>query len=82
LRTLPKAVVFVRAFFDTEKPVAAICHGPWTLVEADVVGGRTVTSWPALKTDLNNAGAQWVDREVVVDDRRVSSRKPEDIPGF
>ena len=82
LRTLPKAVAFVRAFFDAGKPVAAICHGPWTLVEADVVSGRTITSWPSLKTDLKNAGAHWVDREVVVDDGLVSSRKPADIPAF
>jgi protease I len=82
LRTLPKAVAFVRAFFDAGKPVAAICHGLWTLVEADVVSGRTVTSWPSLKTDLINAGARWVDREVVVDDGLVSSRKPDDIPAF
>src|ERR1700722_12175678 len=82
LRTLPKAVAFVRAFFDSGKPVAAICHGPWTLVEAGVVNGRTITSWPSLKTDLKNAGAQWVDREVVVDDGLVSSRKPDDIPAF
>jgi protease I len=82
LRALPKAVAFVRAFFDAGKPVAAICHGPWTLVEADVVNGRTITSWPSLKTDLKNAGAQWVDREVVVDDGLVSSRKPDDIPAF
>jgi protease I len=82
LRTLPKAVAFVRAFFDAGKPVAAICHGPWTLIEADVVSGRTITSWPSLKTDLKNAGANWVDREVVVDDGLVSSRKPDDIPAF
>src|ERR1700733_15269347 len=82
LRTLPKAVAFVREFFDKGKPVAAICHGPWTLIEADVVSGRTVTSWPSLKTDLKNAGASWVDREVVVDDGLVSSRKPADIPAF
>jgi deglycase len=82
LRTLPKAVTFVRAFFDAGKPVAAICYGPWTLVEADVVGGRTLTSWPSLKTDLKNAGAHWVDREVVVDDGLVSSRKPDDIQAF
>jgi protease I len=82
LRTLPKAVAFVREFFDKGKPVAAICHGPWTLVEADVVSGRTVTSWPSLKTDLKNAGAHWVDREVVVDEGLVSSRKPADIPAF
>jgi protease I len=82
LRTLPKAVAFVRSFFHDEKPVAVICHGPWTLIEADVVEGRTLTSWPSLKTDLENAGAQWVDREVVVDERLVSSRKPDDLPAF
>jgi len=82
LRILPKAVAFVRAFFDAGKPVAAICHGPWTLVEADVLSGRTITSWPSIKTDLKNAGAHWVDREVVVDDGLVSSRKPDDIPAF
>jgi protease I len=82
LRTLPKAVAFVREFFDKGKPVAAICHGLWTLVEADVVSGRTVTSWPSLKTDLKNAGAHWVDREAVVDQCLVSSRKPADIPAF
>lgn len=82
LRTLPHAVAFVRAFFDSGKRIAAICHGPWTLIEADVVKGRTITSWPSLKTDLKNAGAHWVDREVVVDAGLVSSRKPEDIPAF
>jgi protease I len=82
LRTLPKAVAFVRTFFDAGKPVAAICHGPWTLVEANVLNGRTITSWPSIKTDLKNAGAHWVDREVVVDDGLVSSRKPDDIPAF
>jgi protease I len=82
LRTLPKAVQFVRAFFETGKPVAAICHGPWTLIEAGVVRGRTLTSWPSLKTDLTNAGATWVDREVCVDHGLVSSRKPADIPAF
>jgi protease I len=82
LRTLPKAVAFVRAFFESGKPVAAICHGPWTLIEADVVSGRTLTSWPSLKTDLKNAGAHWVDREVVVDDGLISSRKPDDVPAF
>jgi protease I len=82
LRLLLKAVAFVRAFFDSGKPVAVICHGPWTLIEADVVRGRTITSWPSLKTDLKNAGADWVDREVVVDDGLVSSRKPDDIPAF
>jgi protease I len=82
LRTQPKAVEFVRAFFDAGKPVAVICHGPWTLVEAGVVRGRQITSWPSLKTDLKNAGAEWVDREVVVDDELVSSRKPDDLPAF
>lgn len=82
LRTNEKAVRFVRAFFEAGKPVAAICHGPWTLVEADVVRGRTITSWPSLKTDLKNAGANWVDQEVVVDQGLVSSRKPDDIPAF
>jgi len=82
LRSLPKAVAFVRAFFDAGKPVAAICHGPSTLVEADMVNGRTITSWPSIKTHLKSAGAHWVDREVVVDDGRVSSRKPDDIPAF
>jgi protease I len=82
LRTLPKAVEFVRKFFDAGKPVAAICHAPWTLIEADAVRGRTVTSWPSLKTDLTNAGATWVDREVVTDNGLVTSRKPADIPAF
>ena len=82
LRTLPKAVEFVKAFFDASKPVAAICHGPWTLVEADVVRGRTITSWPSLKTDLRNAGAEWVDEEVVTDNGLATSRKPDDIPAF
>ena len=82
LRSEPAAVALIKAFADAGKPVAAICHGPWLLVEADVVRGRTVTSWPSLKTDLKNAGAQWVDREVVVDNGLVTSRKPEDIPAF
>jgi protease I len=82
LRTIPKAVQFVRAFFETGKPVAAICHGPWTLIEAGVVRGRSLTSWPSLKTDLTNAGAMWVDQEVCVDHGLVSSRKPADIPAF
>jgi protease I len=82
LRMEPKAVEFVRAFFDEGKPVAAICHAPWMLVEADVVRGRTVTSWPSLHTDLQNAGADWVDREVVTDEGLVTSRKPDDIPAF
>ncbi len=82
LRMNPEAVAFVRAFFDAGKPVAAICHGPWTLVEADVVRGRTMTSWPSIRTDLRNAGATVVDREVVVDQGLVTSRKPDDIPAF
>ncbi len=82
LRVNPKAVAFVRAFFDAGKPVAAICHGPWTMINADVVEGRTVTSWPSLQADLTNAGATWVDQEVVVDHGLVTSRKPDDIPAF
>src|SRR5215218_9219358 len=82
LRTHPEAVAFVRAFFDAGKPVAAICHAPWTLIEADVVGGRTVTSWPSLQTDLRNAGATWVDEQVVVDQGLVTSRKPDDLEAF
>ncbi|MBV9927958.1 MAG: type 1 glutamine amidotransferase [Acidobacteria bacterium] len=82
LRMKPEAVDFVRAFFDAGKPVAAICHAPWTLIEAGVVEGRTMTSWPSLKTDLVNAGANWVDEEVVVDEGLVTSRKPDDIPAF
>jgi len=82
LRMDPDAVNFVRAFFNANKPAAVICHGPWMLIEADVVRGRTVTSWPSLKTDLRNAGANWVDQEVVVDNGLVTSRKPDDIPAF
>jgi protease I len=82
LRTNNQAVQFVREFFAASKPVAAICHGPWTLIEADVVKGRTLTSWPSLKTDLRNAGAQWVDEEVVVDQGLVTSRNPKDLPAF
>jgi protease I len=82
LRTEPEAVEFVRAFFDAGKPVGVICHGPWTLIEADVVGGRTLTSWPSLQTDLRNAGAKWVDEEVHVDQGLVSSRKPGDLEAF
>jgi protease I len=82
LRTFPKAVEFVRSFFKDGKPVAAICHGPWMLVEADVLHGRVVTSWPSIKTDLRNAGAQWLDMEVVTDHGLVTSRKPDDIPAF
>ncbi|MGC2235879.1 MAG: type 1 glutamine amidotransferase domain-containing protein [Pyrinomonadaceae bacterium] len=82
LRMDEKAVSFVKAFFDAGKPVAAICHAPWTLVEAGVVKGRTLTSWASVRTDLENAGAKWVDEEVVVDNGLVTSRKPEDIPAF
>lgn len=86
LRMDARAVGFVRAFVDAGKPVAVICHGPWTLVEADVLRGRTITSYPSLRTDLINAGASWVDREVVVDDTgpnvMVSSRSPQDLPAF
>lgn len=82
LRTDPKAVQFVKRFVESGKPVGAICHAAWTLIEADAVKGRTLTSWPSLKTDLVNAGANWVDREVVVDRGLVSSRKPADLPAF
>lgn len=82
LRTIPAAVDFVRHFFDHGKPVAAICHGPQMLIEADVVVGRTLTSYPSLQTDLTNAGAHWVDRAVVTDNGLVTSRKPDDIPEF
>jgi len=82
LRMNPKAVQFVRAFVDANKPIAAICHGPWTLIEAGGVKGRTMTSWPSLHTDLTNAGANWVDETVVVDRGWVTSRKPDDIPAF
>jgi protease I len=82
LRMIPEAVAFVRQFFEADKPVAAICHGPWTIIEAGQAKGRRIASWPSLKTDLRNAGAEWVDREVVVDRNLVSSRKPDDIPAF
>jgi protease I len=82
LRTSEDAVGFVRSFFEQAKPVGVICHGPWSLVEADVVRGRTLTSWPSLRTDLRNAGAEWVDEEVVVDQGLVSSRNPDDLPAF
>ncbi len=82
LRVIPEAVAFVKAFFEAGKPVGAICHGPWTMIEADVVRGRTVTSWPSLQTDLRNAGATWVDQEVVTDKGLVTSRNPSDIPAF
>jgi protease I len=82
LRMNQPAVEFVRDFFTQQKPVAAICHGPWTLVEADAVRGRTMTSWPSLRTDIKNAGGQWVDEEVHVDQGLVTSRKPADLPAF
>ena len=82
LRTIPEAVAFAKAFFDAGKPVASICHGPWTIIEAGAARGRRLTSWPSLKTDLRNAGAEWVDQEVVVDQGLVTSRKPDDIPAF
>ena len=82
LRMQPAAVAFVKAFFDANKPVAAICHGPWTVIEAGAAKGRKIASWPSLKTDLTNAGAEWVDQEVVVDGNLVTSRKPDDLPAF
>jgi protease I len=82
LRTDKDAVRFVRSFFETGKPVASICHGAWTLVEADVVKGRTLTSWPSVRTDIENAGGTWVDEEVHTDRGLVTSRKPDDLPAF
>jgi protease I len=82
LRTVPEAVEFTRRFFEAGKPVAVICHGPWTLVEAGVVEGRTLTSWPSLQTDIRNAGGNWVDEEVHVDSGLVTSRKPDDLDAF
>jgi protease I len=82
LRMVPEAVSFIRAFFEAGKPVGVICHGPWTLVEADVLKERTITSWPSLKTDIRNAGGNWVDEEVHVDAGLVSSRKPDDLDAF
>lgn len=82
LRTSEPAVAFARRFFEDGKPVAVICHGPWTLVEADVLRGRTLTSWPSLQTDIRNAGGTWVDEEVVVDAGLISSRNPGDLPAF
>jgi len=82
LRTDKPAVRFIKAMFDAKKPVAAICHGPWTLVEAGVLKGRTITSWPSIQTDVRNAGGNWVDEEVHVDQGLVSSRKPDDLPAF
>jgi deglycase len=82
LRMRPKAVEFVKAFFDAGKPVASICHGPWMVIEAGAARGRRIASWPSLKTDVRNAGGEWVDQEVVVDGALVTSRKPDDIPAF
>jgi protease I len=82
LRANQEAVQFVRGFFEQEKPVGVICHGPWTLVEADVVRGRTLTSYPSLQTDIRNAGGEWVDEEVVTDQGLVTSRNPDDLPAF
>jgi protease I len=82
LRLVPKAIDFVRRFVEAKKPIAAICHGPWTLIDAGGVEGKRVTSWPSLKTDLANAGAQWVDERVVTDMGLVTSRKPDDLPAF
>ncbi|HYY79178.1 MAG TPA: type 1 glutamine amidotransferase domain-containing protein [Actinomycetes bacterium] len=82
LRTDPDVVRFIRSFFEAGKPVGAICHGPWTLVEAGVVKGRTLTSWPSLQTDIRNAGGTWVDEEVQVDQGLVTSRKPDDLKAF
>jgi protease I len=82
LRSTPEALDFVRHFFDEGKPVAAICHAPWVLIDAGVVRGRTLTSWPAIKSDVRNAGGNWLNEEVVVDNGLVTSRKPDDIPAF
>lgn len=82
LRLIPQAIDFVRHFIEEKKPIAAICHGPWTLIEAGGVKGKKMTSWPSLKTDLSNAGAKWVDEQVVTDAELVTSRKPDDLPAF
>ncbi|MDE2488892.1 MAG: type 1 glutamine amidotransferase [Alphaproteobacteria bacterium] len=82
LRLHPEAIEFVRSFVETDKPIAAICHGPWTLINASGVKGKRMTSWPSLQTDLRNAGAEWVDEQVVVDGGLVTSRKPDDLPAF
>ena len=82
LRTVPDAVAFVKSFFEAGKPVAAICHGPWTVIESGAAKGHRMTSWPSLKTDIRNAGAEWVDEEVVVDGKLITSRKPDDLPAF
>ena len=82
LRMEPKAVAFVKSFFDANKPVAAICHGPWTIIEAGAAKGRKIASWPSIKTDLRNAGAEWIDKEAVRDGNLVTARKPDDISAF
>lgn len=82
LRSTPKAVKFTKDFANARKPIAAICHGPWVLIEADIVAGRQLTSWPAIESDIRNAGGDWLDEEVVVDNGLVTSRKPDDIPAF
>jgi protease I len=82
LRLSPRAIEFVRHFVEEDRPIAAICHGPWTLIDAGGTSGKTMTSWPSLKTDLRNSGARWVDQEVVVDGNLVTSRKPDDLPAF
>jgi protease I len=82
LRLSTEAVTFIREFGRENKPIAAICHGPWTLIDADLVTGKRMTSWPSLQVDLQNAGAQWIDEQVVVDGKLVTSRKPDDIPAF
>jgi protease I len=82
LRNIPRAIQFVKSFFDTNKPVAAICHGPWMVIEAGAARGRRIAAWPSLRTDLKNAGAHWVDQDVAVDGQLVTSRKPQDIPAF
>jgi protease I len=82
LRLHTEAITFIREFGRENKPIAAICHGPWTLIDADLVKGKHLTSWPSLQTDLRNAGAQWSDEEVVVDGKLITSRKPDDIPAF
>ena len=82
LRLSPEAITFIREFGRTDKPIAAICHGPWTLIDAGIAQGKRMTSWPTLRQDLKNAGADWVDEQVVVDGKLVTSRKPDDIPAF
>lgn len=82
LRLVPQAIAFVRSFAEANKPIAAICHGPWTLINAEAVEGKRMTSWPSLETDLENAGAEWVDEQVVVDKGLVTSRRPDDLPAF